>query len=115
MGEHISEIFSTKAKEGETVRQWCGRARERFDRRKRKTGVSFPEEAQGWILLQCSGMTEEQRAVVLARTQADLKFDAMSTQCAPASQTMWSPSARPPLVLMPLNQELPWTMMLRRL
>jgi hypothetical protein len=74
MGEHILEIFA--------VRQWCGRARECFDRCKRKTGVSFPEEARaarGWILLQCSGMNEEQRAVVLARTQGDLKFDAMST------------------------------------
>jgi hypothetical protein len=27
MGEHISEIFGLKAKDGETVRQWCGRAR----------------------------------------------------------------------------------------
>ena len=71
MGEHILEIFA--------VRQWCGRARECFDRCKRKTGVSFPEEARGWILLQCSGMNEEQRAVVLARTHDDLKFDAMST------------------------------------
>ena len=43
MGEHISEIFSLKAREGETVRQWCGRARECFDRCKRKTGVAFPD------------------------------------------------------------------------
>ena len=78
MGEHISEIFSLKAREGESVRQWCGRARECFDRCKRKTGVAFPEEARGWILLQCSGMNEEQRAVVLARTQGELKFDTMS-------------------------------------
>ena len=78
MGEHISEIFGLKAKDGETVRQWCGRARECFDRCKRKTGVSFPDEARGWILLQCSGMNEEQRAVVLARTQGELKFDTMA-------------------------------------
>eukprot|EP00435_Cladocopium_sp_Y103_P061236 s2072_g22.t2 len=78
MGEHISEIFNLKAKQGETVRQWCGRARECFDRCKRKTGVNFPDEARGWILLQCSGMNEEQRAVVLARTQGELKFDSMA-------------------------------------
>ena len=59
MGEHISEIFGLKAKDGETVRQRRGRARECFDRCKRKTGVSFPDEARGWILLQCSGMNEE--------------------------------------------------------
>ena len=61
MGEHISEIFSLKARDGESVRQWCGRAREAFDRCKRKTAVDFPDEARGWILLQCSGMNEEQR------------------------------------------------------
>ena len=78
MGERISGIFNLKARDGETVRQWCGRARECFDRCKRKTAVDFPDEARGWILLQCSGMNEEQRAVVLARTQGSLKFDTMS-------------------------------------
>ena len=58
--------------------QWRGRAREYFDRCKRKIGITFPEEARGWILLQCSGMNEEQRAVVLARIQGELKFDTMS-------------------------------------
>ena len=69
MGEHISEIFGLKAKDGETVRHWCGRARECFDPCKRKAGASFPDEARRWILFQCSGLNEEQRAVVLARTQ----------------------------------------------
>lgn len=79
MGEHIAAVFGMKARDGESVRQWCGRARECFDKCKRKTGVDFPEEARGWILLMCSGMNEEQRAVVLARTQGDLKFDSMAT------------------------------------
>ena len=78
MGEHIQEVFTLKARGGESLRQWCARARECFDRCARKTGVDFPEEARGWILLQCSGMSEEQRAVVLARTQGVLKFDSMS-------------------------------------
>lgn len=60
------------------MRQWCGRARECFDRCNHKTGVNFPDEARGWISLQCSGMSEEEQAVVLARTQSELKFDAMA-------------------------------------
>ena len=77
IGEHVSEVFLLKATEGETIRTWCARARECFDRCNRKTGVSFPEEARGWILLNCSGMTSEQRAVIRARTQGNLKFDAV--------------------------------------
>ncbi|CAL1155093.1 unnamed protein product [Cladocopium goreaui] len=78
MGEHISEIFGLKAKDCETVRQWCGRARECFDPCKRKAGASFPDEARRWILFQCSGLNEEKRAVVLARTQGELKFHTMA-------------------------------------
>ena len=78
IGENISEVFSLRAKEGELLRTWCARSRECFDRCSRKTGVSFPEEAKGWLLLQYSGLSEEQRAVVLARTSGDLKFEALS-------------------------------------
>ena len=78
IGEHITEIFLLKAKEGELLRTWCARSRECFDRCQQKTGVTFPEEAKGWILLHCSGTSEEQRAVVLARTVGDLKFDVLS-------------------------------------
>ena len=78
IGEHVSEVFMLKSKEGETIRAWCARAREVFDRCERKTKVSFPEEARGWILLNCSGMNEEQRAVILARRNGSLKFDDVS-------------------------------------
>ena len=78
IGEHVSEVFMLKSKEGETIRAWCARAREVFDRCERKTKVSFPEEARGWILLNCSGMNEEQRAVILARGNGSLKFDDVS-------------------------------------
>ena len=61
------------------MRTWCARSRECFDRCQRKTGVNFPEEAKGWLLLHRSGMSEEQRAVVLDRTAGDLKFDTLST------------------------------------
>ena len=78
MGENITEVFSLRAREGELLRTWCARARECFDRCSRKTGVSFPEEAKGWIVLNHSGMSEEQRAVVLARTSGDLKHDPLT-------------------------------------
>ena len=78
IGENIAEVFALKAKEGEGVRQWCARAREVFDRCSRKSGVTFPEEAKGWLLLHCSGMGESDRAVILARAQGDLKMDAVS-------------------------------------
>ena len=78
IGENLTEIFMLKAREGEQLRSWSARSRECFDRCSRKTGVSFPEEAKGWILLNQSGMSEEQRAVVLARASGDLKFDVLS-------------------------------------
>ena len=78
IGEHITEVFMLKSKEGELLRTWCARSRECFDRCQRKTGVVFPDEAKGWILLHCSGMSEEQRAVVLARTDGVLKFDVLA-------------------------------------
>ena len=78
LGEHVTEVFLLKSKEGETLRVWCARARECFDRCQRKTGVSFPEEAKGWLLLNQSGMSDDQRAVVLARTVGDLKFDVLA-------------------------------------
>ena len=75
LGEHVSEVFLLRAKEGESIRQWCARAREVFDRCYRKTGVQFPDEARGWIVLNSGGMSEEQRAVVLARCHGSLKFE----------------------------------------
>ena len=35
--------------------------------------MKFPEESQGWVLLHRSGFTEEQKAVILARSLGDLK------------------------------------------
>lgn len=78
IGEHITEIFSMRGKEGESIRQWCARSQEVFDRCGRKTGVQFPEEVKGYIALYCSGLSEEQRALVLARTQGGLKFETIS-------------------------------------
>lgn len=76
--EHIAEVFALRAKENETLRQWSARALETFDRCSRKSGVKFPPEARGWILLNCSGMSESDRAVILARCQGSLKFEDVS-------------------------------------
>ena len=73
IGEQVSLVFMLKATEGETIRTWCARARETFHSCHRKAGISFSEEAIGWLRLNCSGMTEEQRAVVLARANGNLK------------------------------------------
>ena len=77
LGEMMHEIFALKTQSGETVKGWIGRASEVFDRLKRKTSVDFPEEARGWLILNRCGLTEEQRAIVLARaggklTRADI-------------------------------------------
>ena len=79
MGEVIAEVFAMKGRDGETLRQWAARARETFDRCNRKCSVNFPEQARGWVLLNCSGLLESERAVVLARAQGDLKFDSIAT------------------------------------
>ena len=67
-----------KGRDGETLRQWAARSREVFDRCARKGGVTFPEEARGWVLLNRSGLAESVRAIVLARAQGDLKFDSVA-------------------------------------
>ena len=43
-----------------------------------KVRSSFPSEAKGWILLHCAGMSEEQRAIVKAKSQGRLDFEVVS-------------------------------------
>ena len=73
MGEMLTSIFALKSLEGETLKTWISRAGELFDRCRRKTSISFPDEAQGWMILHKSGLSEEQKAVCLARAQGSLK------------------------------------------
>ena len=75
MGEMLTSIFALKSLEGETLKTWISRAGELFDRCRRKTAISFPDEAQGWMILHKSGLSEEQKAVCLARAQGSLKKD----------------------------------------
>ena len=78
MAEVLSAVFSLKATEGESLKTWVSRASELFDRCQRKCNVSFPEEAGGWIVLRRSGLSEEQQAVVLARSLGVLTREEVS-------------------------------------
>ena len=66
--EALKEVFSLRAKEGESLRQWISRATEAFDKCERKAKVSFPEEARGYCILVWSGLSDEQQAVVKGRS-----------------------------------------------
>ena len=77
LGEILTEVFALRSQEGETMKVWVARASEVFDRCQRKTGVTFPEEARGWILLHRAGLNEEQKAVVIARSGGSLKREAL--------------------------------------
>ena len=72
-GEMMNEIFQLTNQFGETLKYWIRRSSELFDRLKRKTGVNFPEEARGWLILNRCGLSEHQKAVVLARCNGNLK------------------------------------------
>ena len=62
LGEMLTEVVGLIALRNGTVKGWVGRASELFDSLKRK-----PEEARGWLLLHQCGLSEEQKAVVVAR------------------------------------------------
>ena len=78
MGEALGEVFSLSANDGETGKQWTSRVRETFEKCKRKANTDFPSAAQGWIVLNCAGLSEEQKAIIKAKTQGSLQFDDIS-------------------------------------
>ena len=78
LAELLGEVFTMQSKDGETMKQWVARSSELLDRCHRKTGVQFPDEAEGWLLLHRAGLSEEQRAVVIARARGSLQRDAVS-------------------------------------
>ena len=75
MGEALGEVFSLSANDGETGKQWASRVKETFEKCKRKANTDFPSAAQGWIVLNCAGLSEEQKAIIKAKTQGSLQFD----------------------------------------
>ena len=78
MGEALGEVFGLAAKESETVQQWTARVKEVFEKCRRKADVAFPGPAQGWIMLNCAGLTEEQKAIVKAKAQGSLDVEQIS-------------------------------------
>ena len=78
LSEIMGEVFGLRAKDGESMKQWTARATELFDRCYRKTGVQFPEESRGWIMLNRAGLSDEQRAVVISRARGDLKRESVA-------------------------------------
>ena len=78
MGEALGECFGLCAKEGESMQQWAARVQEVFQKCRRKASVEFPSVAQGWIALNCSGLTEEQKAIVKAKTQGKLELSVIT-------------------------------------
>ena len=75
MSEVLTSVFNLRAQEGETLKVWISRSGELFDRCQRKCKVNFPDEARGWLTLNRSGLNEEQKAVILARSGGDLRKD----------------------------------------
>ena len=78
LGEILGQVFHLRSNEGENMKQWIARASELFDRCYRKTGVQFPDEARGWLLLHRAGLSEEQKAVVISRARGDLKRESIA-------------------------------------
>eukprot|EP00435_Cladocopium_sp_Y103_P075356 s4_g56.t1 len=79
IGEILGEVFALKVRDGETMKMWAARSQELFERCARKTGVKFPDEARGWLMLHRAGLSEEQKAVVIARAGGDLSREKIST------------------------------------
>ena len=72
LGEVLGEVFALAA---ESMKGWTSRVRETFDRCHRKASITFPTEAKGWVALHCAGLSEEQKAIVKAKTQGNLELD----------------------------------------
>ena len=75
LAEVLNDIFTMKVQEGENLRQWISRATEIFEKCERKSGCKFPTEAQGYMILKGSGLSEEQQAVVKGRSLGDMTLD----------------------------------------
>ena len=75
MAEVLGGVFALRINEGENMKQWTARATELLDRCQRKVGVAFPDEARGWLLLNRAGLSDGERAVVIARATGSLKRD----------------------------------------
>ena len=98
MGEVLGEVFALCATEGETSKQWTARVKETFERCRRKAQTDFPSSARGWITINCAGLTEQEKAIIKAKTQGSLEYDAVAAafrSCFPMYKANGSKSRRP--------------------
>ena len=87
LGESLGEVFGLAAKDGEGTKEWVARVKDVFDRCHRRANVDFPAQARGWITLNCAGLTEEQKAIIKAKTQGKLEYESIAAafrSCFPA-------------------------------
>ena len=78
LGESLGEVFGLAAKDGESTKEWVARVKDACDRCSRRAGVDFPAQARGWIALHCCGLSEEQKAIVKAKSQGKLDYDTIA-------------------------------------
>ena len=78
MKEALGEVFGLAARDQESSKDWTSRVRDTFDKCRRRAAVDFPPEAQGWICLNCAGLSEEQKAIIKAKTQGSLTYEHVS-------------------------------------
>ena len=72
--------------------------------------MDFPTEARGWISLHCAGFSEEQKAIVKAKTQGRMDLETMNAgirSCFPSYKATSSRSRRPTAVMMAEEEQVP--------
>lgn len=87
MGEALGDVFALAAKDQESGKEWTARVRETCEQCSRRASVDFPSEVRGWIALNCAGLSEEQKAIIKAKTQGALDFETVASafrSCFPA-------------------------------
>lgn len=77
MGKILGEVFVLAALDQESTKQWTARVEESFEKCEHRAQVNFPSQARGWIALNCAGLSEQEKAIVKAKTQGNLEFDAV--------------------------------------
>ena len=98
MGQALGEVFGVCARDAETMQQWSARVQEVFQKCVLKAKVEFPSQAKGWIALNCAGLSEEQKAIVKAKTQGKLDIEVVTAalrSCFPQFKANANKARRP--------------------
>ena len=74
---HLDDVFSYQKKSGQTMQEFISELRTKFQLLDGR-GEVMPERTRGNLLLKNSGLTESQRALVLATTQRNMTFNAVA-------------------------------------